>query len=205
MIDIQAALRSVGHASASRRWRYIPGKVAQIWRGCAAAWHLRHNDPGEALIALSATCENALYHLPKPLAWPMYWLLLCVRHLMPPYPVDCLQCGDCCHQPPGSRIRMVFSVSPEDACRLEARYPGCIWIGSPSATYWELAVDDNDKGRGCRFFDLNQRRCSIYSERPVVCRAWLPGNSACIKVRQRADEARRRLAAAQQAPATEAP
>jgi len=103
-----------------------------------------------------------------------------VKHVQPRY--DCLKCpGYCCSHP---RI----AVSEHDIARLARHF------GLPVATarrrftyrYRTKHVDeqllrhqrDHIYKSVCRFFDTEQRRCTVYLARPNVCRRY-PYGEVC--------------------------
>ncbi len=90
---------------------------------------------------------------------------------------DCQSCGLCCRRPVGPPMpypedieRRAAEGRPEIAPRLRGR-----------------------RGDACPFLSVGLGfRCSIYSTRPLVCRHFAAGGSACLELRRHAgDEGRR--------------
>lgn len=98
---------------------------------------------------------------------------------MPKPKYDCLKCpGYCCSYP-------VIEVKDGDARRI-ARHFG-IALQEAEQRFFKSAHGyqrimrrkaDHHFGRICRFFDTEQRRCTIYQARPSACRAF-PGAARC--------------------------
>ncbi len=92
---------------------------------------------------------------------------------------NCLNCpGYCCSYP-------VISVTKYDVARL-AKHFGISWeeaekrFTKSEHGYKRILRKKKDEHYGtiCRFFDQEERRCSIYKARPHVCRAF-PGGGRC--------------------------
>ena len=92
---------------------------------------------------------------------------------------NCAKCpGYCCSYPvitvtkyDVERLAKHFELSPEEA---EKRF-------TKSAHGYKRIMRrkaDEHYGKICRFFDTEKRRCTIYSARPSVCRAF-PGSARC--------------------------
>lgn len=92
---------------------------------------------------------------------------------------DCLKCpGYCCSYP-------VIALDRRDIARLAAHF-GCSFEEARAAftreahghKYVMRRKKDPYFGRICRFFDTQQRRCTVYAARPAVCRSY-PGRARC--------------------------
>jgi uncharacterized protein len=92
---------------------------------------------------------------------------------------NCAKCpGYCCSYPvitvtkyDVERLAKHFGLSPQEA---EKRF-------TKSAHGYKRIMrrkSDEHYGMICRFFDTDERRCTIYSARPAVCRAF-PGSARC--------------------------
>ncbi len=83
---------------------------------------------------------------------------------------DCLTCGLCCREPAGPP-----QPYPEDRERWEAE-------GRP-----EIAARLGERrGEACPFLRTEAGfRCAIYPTRPLVCRHFAVGGSACLELRRR--------------------
>lgn len=89
---------------------------------------------------------------------------------------DCSQCpGYCCSYPrievkPSDIARLArhFGIEPEQASRRFTRLyePGERILKHQKDTVY---------GSICRFFDTDERRCTIYAARPKVCRSYPDG------------------------------
>lgn len=92
---------------------------------------------------------------------------------------DCSKCpGYCCSYP-------VIAISERDVARLAAHHGITAAQAERRFTrraHGEARVlrrkDDEHFGRICRFFDTDQRRCTVYAARPHVCRDY-PGGNRC--------------------------
>jgi hypothetical protein len=92
---------------------------------------------------------------------------------------DCSKCpGYCCSYP-------IIKISTRDIARL-ARHFG-ITTEAAERRFTRIAhgeprvlrrKKDDHYGRICRFFDTEQRRCTVYEARPAICRAF-PGGNRC--------------------------
>lgn len=92
---------------------------------------------------------------------------------------DCMKCpGYCCSYP-------VIEVKDKDAERI-ARHFG-ISLAEAEKRFFKSAHGyrrvmrrkaDEHFGRICRFFDMVNRRCTIYEARPSTCRIF-PGQGRC--------------------------
>jgi Fe-S-cluster containining protein len=86
---------------------------------------------------------------------------------------DCLTCGLCCRKPAGRP-----EPYPEDLARWAAE--GASGIAGRLARHG---------GDGCPFLVVGSGfRCSIYPTRPLVCRHFAVGGSACLDLRRKAGE-----------------
>lgn len=92
---------------------------------------------------------------------------------------NCLKCpGYCCSYP-------VIALDKRDVARL-ARHHGLSFDDARRAftkadhgrKYAMRRKKDEHFGRICRFFDTTNRRCTIYTARPAVCRSF-PGAGRC--------------------------
>ncbi len=92
---------------------------------------------------------------------------------------NCAKCpGYCCSYPVITvtkydleRLAKHFDLSPEEAeKRFTKSQHGYKRIMRRKA--------DEHYGKICRFFDTEERRCTIYTARPAVCRAF-PGSARC--------------------------
>jgi hypothetical protein len=96
-----------------------------------------------------------------------------------PIRFDCSKCpGYCCSYP-------LIEVKPRDVARL-ARHFG-IEVADAERRFTRVHATegrvlrhqkDTVYGSICRFFDTDQRRCTVYEARPAVCRVY-PGGSRC--------------------------
>lgn len=92
---------------------------------------------------------------------------------------DCMKCpGYCCSYP-------VIAISERDIARLARHFDVTADVArqrfTKSAHGYERVLrrkQDPHFGRICRFFDIEQRRCSVYEARPTVCRKF-PGEPRC--------------------------
>jgi Fe-S-cluster containining protein len=92
---------------------------------------------------------------------------------------DCLKCpGYCCSYP-------VIAVSKRDLARLAKHFgvtPEEAQAKFTRARHGHKRImrrkKDEHFGRICRFFDTENRRCTVYAARPAVCRSF-PGESRC--------------------------
>ncbi len=97
---------------------------------------------------------------------------------MPPS-YDCLKCpGYCCSYP-------VIQVSKPDVVRLARHFGIAPDVAEKRFTksahgYKRVLRRKKDQhfGRICRFFDTENRRCTIYAARPAVCRTF-PNGTRC--------------------------
>lgn len=105
--------------------------------------------------------------------------------------LDCRACGLCC-APRGGPV-MTINLSQAEGARVEALYPGSIrpYEGNEVrlARLGEVAPAeglDPDLARGCLFYAPGDAAgpCSIYPDRPDVCREFPPGCVPCRKVRR---------------------
>lgn len=86
---------------------------------------------------------------------------------------DCMSCGLCCRKPAGPP-----EPYPEDIERWAAE--------GASAIAGRLA---GRHGNDCPFLVAGPGfRCSIYPTRPLVCRHFAVGGSACLELRRQAGE-----------------
>ncbi|CAN5178250.1 hypothetical protein BH10PSE7_BH10PSE7_11590 [soil metagenome] len=98
---------------------------------------------------------------------------------MPRKKYDCLKCpGYCCSYP-------VIEVKDSDARRIAAHFDLPLdkaekKFFKSSYGYKRVMRRKVDKyfGRICQFFDIEERRCTIYHARPYVCRDY-PGKDNC--------------------------
>ena len=92
---------------------------------------------------------------------------------------DCLKCpGYCCSYP-------VIEIGERDIARLARHFGIEPAVARQRFTKRAHGRDnvlrrkqDGHFGRICRFFDTEQRRCSVYEARPTVCRQF-PGEDRC--------------------------
>jgi Fe-S-cluster containining protein len=85
--------------------------------------------------------------------------------------LDCITCGLCCRKPIGPP-----EPYPEDLARWATE--GTPEIG---ARFREC------RGADCPFLAAGPGfRCAIYSTRPLVCRHFAAGGSACLELRRKA-------------------
>ncbi len=92
---------------------------------------------------------------------------------------DCLKCpGYCCSYP-------VIAVSKRDLARLAKHFgvtPEEAQAKFTRARHGHMRImrrkKDEHFGRICRFFDTENRRCTVYAARPAVCRSF-PGEGRC--------------------------
>ena len=92
---------------------------------------------------------------------------------------DCLKCpGYCCSYP-------VIEVTAADVARLARHFELAPEVAAKKFTksahgYKSVLRRKNDQhfGRICRFFDTEERRCTVYKARPNACRAF-PGEKRC--------------------------
>ena len=92
---------------------------------------------------------------------------------------DCLNCpGYCCSYP-------VIAITERDIVRLARHFD--VTADDARQRFTKRAhgyervlrrKQDPHFGRVCRFFDIEQRRCSVYEARPTVCRRF-PGEPRC--------------------------
>ena len=98
---------------------------------------------------------------------------------MPKAKYDCLKCpGYCCSYP-------VIEVTTRDAERIAKHFD--MPLEAAERKFFKRAhgherimrrQKDEHFGRVCRFFDREERRCTIYEARPAACRAF-PGEDRC--------------------------
>ena len=90
---------------------------------------------------------------------------------------DCSKCpGYCCSYP-------LIQLTKRDVERL-ARHFGLDFEAArqkftkvdPEAKYAMRRKKDQHFGKICQFFDTDQRRCTVYTARPTICREY-PGGS----------------------------
>jgi Fe-S-cluster containining protein len=92
---------------------------------------------------------------------------------------NCAKCpGYCCSYPviplkkrDVQRLADHFGLSFKDARTKFTKVEG-------DEPYAMRRKDDKHFGRICRFFDLEERRCTIYHARPTICREY-PGGKTC--------------------------
>ena len=81
----------------------------------------------------------------------------------------CTQCGDCCTGAPGyvwvnkEEIAKLAARRELDVASFEQRYVRQIGIRKSLKEY---------KNGDCVFFDNEQRKCTVYEDRPRQCRTW---------------------------------
>jgi Fe-S-cluster containining protein len=82
---------------------------------------------------------------------------------------ECKRCGACC------RVWGIYEVTASDMARVPERlrkrcslYPGCHMM----------------RTRGFACAALRARGCSIYEDRPAVCRRFRPGSELCRMARE---------------------
>lgn len=85
-------------------------------------------------------------------------------------PFQCTQCGDCCTGAPGfvwvnnkEIAALAKLLEIDDVREFEQKY---VYKVGARKSLRELAGGD------CVFFDNQQRRCTVYAERPRQCRTW---------------------------------
>jgi Fe-S-cluster containining protein len=98
---------------------------------------------------------------------------------MPSARYDCSKCpGYCCSYP-------VIPITKTDLKRLAAHFG----LGFRAAARKFTVARDDDKytmrrkadphfGRVCQFFDIKERRCTVYAARPSTCRSY-PTSGRC--------------------------
>lgn len=100
-----------------------------------------------------------------------------MKGLIPVY--NCLKCpGYCCSYP-------LIALDKRDVERL-AKHHGMSFEEARKAftkeehgrKYAMRRKKDEHYGKICRFFDTDERRCTIYTARPSVCRSF-PGGNKC--------------------------
>lgn len=92
---------------------------------------------------------------------------------------DCLKCpGYCCSYPiiqiterDLARLARHFEITPEEARRRFTKRENGHGIAL-------RRKPDPHFGRICRFFDTDERRCTVYKARPGICRQF-PGEPRC--------------------------
>jgi Fe-S-cluster containining protein len=103
-----------------------------------------------------------------------------IKSKTPKNKYDCLKCpGYCCSYPlievtqrDIARVAKHFDVSVEKAKKKFFRY-------DRSEKSWVLRQKEDEHFKKiCRFFDTEERRCTIYTARPGVCRDY-PGEPTC--------------------------
>ena len=92
---------------------------------------------------------------------------------------DCKKCpGYCCSYP-------LIALSKRDVERLSRHYK--LTFEAARAKFTKRAFGrkyvmrrkaDPHFGRICRFFDIEERRCTVYPARPAICRSF-PGQRRC--------------------------
>lgn len=109
--------------------------------------------------------------------------------------LDCRECGLCCA--PRGGLRMTINILPAEGARMEAIRPGStrpyegeeVRLARKFEADPSLSQDDPDAW-GCLFHRPGpEGACSIYADRPDVCREFPPGSRECLKVRTRAQAA----------------
>ena len=103
-----------------------------------------------------------------------------IKNKTPKNKYDCNKCpGYCCSYPlievtqrDIARVAKHFDVSVEKAKKKFFRY-------DRSEKSWVLRQKEDEHFKKiCRFFDTEERRCTIYTARPGVCRDY-PGEPHC--------------------------
>ena len=92
---------------------------------------------------------------------------------------DCLNCpGYCCSYP-------VIEVKDRDAQRIAKHFGVPLAVAEKKffkavEGYKRVLRRKSDKhfGKICRFFDTEERRCTVYAARPAICRSF-PGEGRC--------------------------
>ena len=92
---------------------------------------------------------------------------------------NCAKCpGYCCSYPliplntrDVTRLAKHFELSFEAAAKKFTK-------ADPEAKYAMRRKADTHYGKICQFFDTDKRRCTIYTARPEICRAY-PGDNHC--------------------------
>jgi len=99
-----------------------------------------------------------------------------------PLPVvpDCLECGSCCFQRPGTIL-----VTDEDVARWESLERTDILAQLEPGHFGMLAFRMNEKG-SCVFHGTEEHphACAIYADRATVCREFEAGCQQCHEFRR---------------------
>jgi Fe-S-cluster containining protein len=98
---------------------------------------------------------------------------------MPRQKYDCLKCpGYCCSYP-------IIEVKDRDAERIANHFD--MPLAKAEEKFFRMTSEhgrvmrrhkDKHFGKICRFFDIEERRCTIYEARPRACREF-PGKDNC--------------------------
>lgn len=102
---------------------------------------------------------------------------------------DCVSCGRCCYGQ-----RNYVQVFAADAARLGAARTAEL----VAPAIGELPASEGRKSEPLRYLKMTHGRCAaldthiagrfscaVYDDRPILCRAFAPGSSACLEARAR--------------------
>lgn len=103
--------------------------------------------------------------------------------------LDCQSCGACCAKRTGKDGLLINGIMPDEQPALEAGMPGCV---IPDKMYPKDLVLRKypipfQSIEACPFFSGKPGKscsCSIYSDRPSVCRTFQPASDTCLTIRQ---------------------
>ena len=112
---------------------------------------------------------------------------------------ECLRCGSCCHQRPGTIL-----VTEQDIARWNAEGRAGIVESLTEGHFGEMAFPTNSDG-SCIYLGLPDapNDCSIHAFRATVCRDFVPGSAQCLEfIRDRAKAIAKVLNASTKTPNT---
>lgn len=108
---------------------------------------------------------------------------------IPDFGVDCRECGLCC-SPDSRALRMTIDLTQEEGARIETLCPGSTRpyerdeVRVAYRFEAESTPDTAPDAFAC-MFHRGAEGCSIYNDRPNVCREFPPGCTVCLHIRER--------------------
>lgn len=97
--------------------------------------------------------------------------------------LDCQRCGACCTDPAAIRDGVLAFVSARDVKRLPKRLVREVNLGEALGEAKGLAANKHGRCLALRGRIGRAVVCSVYADRPSVCRRFKPASNGCLHAR----------------------
>lgn len=135
------------------------------------------------LLSTSSVLEQVLAcRFPWPLSVATGFVADVINRAIGDQGYNCRDCGACCSP---NHCTLSVNLTSKEAMRIERLYPGSIDPYYDSQAPWVIKQRAIGDTKECKFYGGKGYGCTIYKNRPEVCKHWAPGCDACLHCRSK--------------------